>query len=286
MFHRTLRPTRGLALALGAAALLHVSAYAQEDESQHLWAFGGTVFGVSQQAYPGSDQQVTRRVVLPYAVYRGEVLRSDRSSAGVRAIKTPNTELDIGAALSFGGGSDEIDARAGMKKLGTLIEVGPRLKVRLGNYGGGQLRFELPLRAVFDFGDGAKYSGLTLEPRLAYSRQMSPRWSLSTSASVMYADERMSDYFYQVSDADVVPAGGSLPERKAYDARAGQMVSRLSVSSSVNLGRDWRLLGYVRHDTVAGAANESSPLVRKTDGTTVGLGVIYTWLRSNEKARD
>jgi MipA family protein len=280
MFQCGLRPSLGSAVALLAACLPHVSAHAQEDDSQHLWAFGGSVFHLSQQAYPGSNQKVSRTVPLPYAVYRGEVLRSDRSSAGVRAIKTQNTELDIGAALSLGAGSNEIDARTGMKKLGTLIEAGPRLKVRLGNYGGGQLRLEVPLRAVFDFSNGAKYSGMTLEPRLAYSRQMSPRWSLSTSASFMYADERMSDYFYQVSTDD------ALPTRVAYDAHGGLMVSRLTVSSSYNLGRDWRLLGYVRHDSVAGAANESSPLVRKTDGTTFGLGVIYTWLRSNEKARD
>jgi MipA family protein len=280
MFHRMLRPTLGSAIALAAACLPHFSAHAQEDESQHLWAFGGTVFGVSQQAYPGSDQRVKRTVVLPYAVYRGEVLRSDRSSAGVRAVKTQNLELDIGAALSFGADSGEIEARTGMAKLGTLIEVGPRIKVRLGNYGGGQLRMEVPLRAVFDFSNGARYSGLTLEPRLAYSRQMSSSWGLSTSASVLYADERMSDYFYQVSTDD------ALPTRAAYDARGGVMVKRLTVSSSYALGRDWRFLGFFRHDSVAGAANERSPLVRKTDGTTVGLGLVYTWLRSSEKARD
>lgn len=235
---------------------------------------------MSQQAYPGSDQKVKRTVVLPYAVYRGEVLRSDRSSAGVRAVKTQNMELDIGAALSFGADSGEIEARTGMDKLGTLIEVGPRIKVRLGNYGGGQWRLEVPLRAVFDFSNSAKYSGLTLEPRVTYARQMNSSWSLSTSASVLYADERMSDYFYQVSTDD------ALPTRTAYDARGGVMVKRLTVSSSYGLGRDWRFLGFVRHDTVAGAANEDSPLVRKTDGTTVGLGLVYTWLRSSERARD
>jgi MipA family protein len=36
---------------------------------------------------------------------------------------------------------------------------------------------------------------------------------------------------------------------------------------------------------VAGAANEYSPLVKQKNGASVGFGVSYTWLRSEEKAR-
>ena len=32
--------------------------------------------------------------------------------------------------------------------------------------------------------------------------------------------------------------------------------------------------------------NSASPLVRQTTGTTVGLGVSYTWLRSDRRAVD
>jgi len=39
-------------------------------------------------------------------------------------------------------------------------------------------------------------------------------------------------------------------------------------------------------DTVHGAANRDSPLVRQTTGATVGLGVSYTWLRSAARAQD
>jgi outer membrane scaffolding protein for murein synthesis (MipA/OmpV family) len=55
---------------------------------------------------------------------------------------------------------------------------------------------------------------------------------------------------------------------------------------SRSLARDWNLFGFARLDTVAGAANESSPLVRRTTGATVGLGVAYTWLRSQRAAFD
>jgi hypothetical protein len=39
-------------------------------------------------------------------------------------------------------------------------------------------------------------------------------------------------------------------------------------------------------DTVAGAANEHSPLVRQTTGATFGMGVSYNWLRSEQRGRD
>ena len=44
--------------------------------------------------------------------------------------------------------------------------------------------------------------------------------------------------------------------------------------------------GPFRVDTVHGAANRDSPLVRQTTGATVGLGVSYTWLRSAARAQD
>ena len=39
---------------------------------------------------------------LPFVIYRGEYLRIDRGTVGVRAIKTPRTEVDVGFAASLG----------------------------------------------------------------------------------------------------------------------------------------------------------------------------------------
>jgi hypothetical protein len=97
-----------------------------------LWELGGVALGVSQSAYPGADQQVNRALALPYFIYRGDVLRADRDTAGIRAMKTESFELDVGFAGAFGAGSETIAARQGMRKLGTLVELGPRLKWDLG----------------------------------------------------------------------------------------------------------------------------------------------------------
>jgi len=39
-------------------------------------------------------------------------------------------------------------------------------------------------------------------------------------------------------------------------------------------------------DIVEGAANQDSPLVRQTTGGSVGLGLTYTWMRSERQASD
>lgn len=74
--------------------------------------------------------------------------------------------------------------------------------------------------------------------------------------------------------------------RPAYEAKAGLVAWRLATSFTRDLSPDWRLFGFARVDTVQGAANRDSPLVRQTTGATVGLGVSYTWLRSAARAQD
>ena len=74
--------------------------------------------------------------------------------------------------------------------------------------------------------------------------------------------------------------------RPAYEARAGLVALRLATGVLHELSPDWRVFGFARVDTVQGAANRDSPLVRQTTGATVGLGLSYTWLRSARRAQD
>ena len=267
-------------LALVCLALISASATAQDAPGPPLWEVGGVAFGLSQQAYPGSDQQVNRALALPYFIYRGRLLRADRDTAGLRALKTDTFELDVGLAGSFGASSGALDARKGMRELGTLVELGPRLKWRLGaTPGGARLTAEFPLRAVFDLGDGGAHRGISFEPKLTYGRQSGP-WRYGASAGVVMADTRLARTLYQVNAAEAI-AG-----RPAYSAEAGLVTWRLGGSFSRSLSHDWSVFGFARMDSVAGAANEASPLVRRVTGGSAGLGLTYTWLRSEQRATD
>jgi MipA family protein len=254
---------------------------AQARPPQPLWEVGGVAFGVSQQAYPGADQQVQRALALPYVIYRGRYLRADSDTAGLRAVKTPRYELDIGVAGSFGSSSSRIEARRGMPGLGTLVEFGPRLKINLGGTpASGRWRVDLPLRGVFDLSDSVAHRGLSFEPRLNFERRSAAGWRYSVALGALFADQRLADTFYGVSTAQATV------DRAAFDARAGLVAWRASTFVSTDLSRDLTLFGFVRVDTVAGAANRDSPLVRRTTGATAGIGLSYTWLRSTRPAVD
>ena len=132
---------------------------------------------------------------------------------------------------------------------------------------------------MLDVSDGFSSRGWALEPELTWERRQGP-WRLSVSGSAILADRKLADTFYGVTPAQAI-AG-----RPAYEAKAGLVALRLATGFLRELSPDWRLFGFARVDTVQGAANRDSPLVRQTTGATVGLGVSYTWLRSSSRAAD
>lgn len=270
---------RGLlaaAFALGG----HVGAHA-EASTQPLWEVGGVGFGVSQQAWPGASETVRQGLAVPYVLYRGPWLRIDRSSMGLRAVRTAAFELDIGASGSFGTSGASAVARLGMPELGTRVEFGPRAKWQLGAApGGGRWQAELPVRGVFDLSDGFAARGLAAEPEIGYRHDDFGGWRLSAGLSGLWGNRRLAGTFY---DVDAAYATASRP---LYRAQSGLIAWRLGLSASYRLTPDWRLIGFGRLDTVAGAANEDSPLVSQRTGFSGGLGLLWTWKRSDRLGSD
>lgn len=246
---------------------------------QPLWEAGAFALGGSQQAYPGSRQQVRSGLVLPYFIYRGQWVRAEQGSVGVRAARTEDLELDVGFAGSFGSAAKDNDARQGMPAIGWLAEFGPRLKWKLGAapWGGG-LVATLPVRGVFDMSHGLGFRGLAFEPTLAWG-QRSAGWGYGASVSWVVGSQRLADTFYGVAPAFATAA------RPAYEAKAGLIATRMALNLSRRLSPDWRFFAYARADSVGGAANANSPLVERRVGASAGVGLSWTWMRSEEAAR-
>jgi outer membrane scaffolding protein for murein synthesis (MipA/OmpV family) len=257
-------------------------AHAAASAKEPLWEAGALGLAVSQQAYPGADQQVQRGLLLPYLLYRGRYLRADGETAGLRAVHTPRFEFDIGFSGSFGSGGRDIEARRGLPHLGTLVEVGPRLKWNLAGESGapGRWRALFPLRAVADLSDRGAHRGWAFEPELLHDRRLASGWRMSLGAGAIFADRRLAQTFYGVEPAQ------ALPDRPAYAAQRGLVAWRLSSSFSKPLTPDWRLFGFARLQSVAGAANADSPLVRQRGGLSAGIGLSYTFARSGESGAD
>ena len=281
--------TRSIRLGVRAAVPLLALGLAAPAQAQTrpaaadlpLWEFGAGAFAVSQQAYPGASEQVQRGLALPFLIYRGEYLRADRDTVGLRAINQPGYELDIGFAGAFGSRADDSEARRGMPELGTLVEFGPRLKWHLGTVSGdGRLRAEFALRGVFDLDDKFRNKGISFEPRLVWEQRGVGNWRYGASAGALFGNRKLADTFYSVAPAD------ALPGRPAYSAEGGLIAWRLGVSASHEVTPDLRLFVFGRLDSVAGAANRASPLVQETTGGSVGVGLAYTFARSSRRASD
>ncbi len=243
-----------------------------------LWEVGLFGFAASQQAYPGAAERTRRAFGLPFLVYRGKYFRADENTVGVRAISTPLVELDIGFSGSFGASSNDVEIRRGMPALGTLFEFGPRLKLNLpAPFPGSRLRLALPVRAVLDVSDGFQGRGMSFEPDLELSWRLAGGTRVATKAGLILGDRQLNDYLYGVAPA-FATAG-----RPAYDGQAGLIATRLSLGSATALGKGWDLFTFARYDTLHGSANLDSPLVRNKGGASVGIGLAWTFWRSDRR---
>ena len=277
---RHIHSTFGHRLALCLSLAIPALACAQESEGAGLplWEVGVIAGALSTPAYPASNQRNQRALVLPFLVYRGEVLRADRNGVGARLLHTDSVEFDIGFAASLPASSNDIELRRGMPDLGTLIEFGPRIKVKLAEPAPDQrVTFELPLRAVLEFNGGVRQVGYALEPKLAYEWQQRGDWRLKGSASLVLGDQQLNRYFYEV------PAAYATASRPAYDAQAGLIGSRLGLDGIKRLGPDINLFAYARYDWHEGASNRASPLFAQSQGTSVGLALTWTLGRSEAR---
>ena len=270
---------------LGAAPfLLPVSANARQPDASSLplWEVGAFGGAVSTPAYPGSDDRSARKLILPFLLYRGQVLRSDQSGIGARLLHTDLVEFDVGFALSLPARSDHVAARRGLPDLGSLIEFGPRLKVKLAEpTPNRRVRLEAPLRAVMEVKDGLHRQGWAFEPKLVYEIEIDEGlggWTLDASLGAVFGSAALNNYFYEVQPQFATS------ERAAYRAKSGLMLTRAGLSAWRKLGPDLRVFGFTRYDHYANAANRDSALFRQNTGASVGLGFAWTLRRSEARA--
>lgn len=268
-------------VATWATLSLSTHAWAQPEKDRPLWEIGAVAVGLSQQAYPGSSESISGALLVPFGIYRGQWLRVEGGGANLRAINTPSFELDLGASSSLGARADDSVARRGMADLGTLVEIGPRLRWNITDPERAvRWRLDLPLRGVFDLSNGLATRGAVFEPELTYSHRDRKGWSYSTSASLVWANQPMNALFYGVTAQEATST------RSAYDAKAGLLALRLSGRVSVPLNRDTQLITFGRLDNVGSAANQDSPLVQQATGISVGVVLAYTWKQSEARAPD
>jgi MipA family protein len=246
-----------------------------------LWELGVLGGAASTPAYPGSSDHSRRGLLLPFLIYRGDVIRADQSGIGVRLVNNDRMEFDVGLAASLPARSDDVAARAGMPDLGPLLEFGPRLKVRLVDFTpASRLRLDLPLRAVIEARSGLRTQGFTFEPKVVFeARGPQGAWTFDANAGLVLGDRKINRYFYEVAPEFATAA------RPVYAADPGLMLMRTGASGSRLVHPDLRVFGFVRYERYAGAANRDSPLMKRDNGVSAGVGFAWTIKRSRQAAR-
>jgi outer membrane scaffolding protein for murein synthesis (MipA/OmpV family) len=257
-----------------------------EQDLRPIWEAGAFIGVFNSPEYPAADQSQTNVIPSPYFIYRGETLRiGEGAIARAVAVDSSWYELDLSLAGSFNANSDDNPARNGMPDLDFIFELGPQLKVRLGQFeferqGKSELFLNLQTRAAFstDF-SGIAHRGYVFQPQLSYRQRgwLSEKTALSISISPTWATERLHDYFYQV-DSDFVTM-----DRASYDAKSGYLGTDLSLGLSFNATDSMRIFVGGSISMHSGAANEDSPLFKDKSTYSLGLGMVWRLWESEEK---
>jgi hypothetical protein len=249
-------------------------------EPPPLWTAGLFFVAADHAAYPGAEERKRDATLLPFITWRGQILRVVSGAAGLRTLRTPRAEMDFSAAASFGSSGTDSGAREGMPAIGTLVEIGPSLRINLGELReDGERppwRLDLPVRAVFDASRDLDFAGLSFEPRLNWRLYPVGEWVPTLYASLLFGNHALNSMYYGVAPVYATPT------RPAYEAHSGLVATRLGTSFARMIGRDWRLALHASVETVRGAVNADSPVIGRSVDPTVAISITWTALRSAE----
>jgi outer membrane scaffolding protein for murein synthesis (MipA/OmpV family) len=276
-----------IAVALGLMTHGAASQAATPDPSSQqrpLFELGIGAGGGWVPDYPASNQGRARAIVVPYLIYRGEILRSDEEGARARARLSEGIELSLSASGSLPVSSSDNTARRGMPDLDWLGEIGPTLRFTLWRSDRTvrprRILLDTPIRAVFSTDwSSVSFRGLTFSPTLAWEERDLWRSGSRLRASIapVFATGRFMEYFYSVQQPFV------LPDRPAYDADGGYLGTRLTLSWRMPITGRISLVAGGRVENFSGATNAGSPLFRTEWNAAVAIGVSVALWRSEAR---
>lgn len=241
-----------------------------------LWELGLGFSGIRLPDYRGANQSHNYLLPLPYIVYRGTWLKSDRE--GTRAMLFDSTRVKLD--LSFGAAApsrSNTEAREGMPELPGNVEIGPSLNITLDEEVRKRWRLDLrlPLRAAVTLQSSPRYGGATFSPNLNLDLNVPTHgWNIGLLTGPLFANRRYHAQYYEVDPAY------ARADRPAYRARGGYAGWQTLASTSKRFGHTW-VGAFVRLENLHGAVYEDSPLVKRKSALTYGFGVSWVLATSS-----
>lgn len=265
---------------LVASALIALTAGAEEAPEKSLaegsvktWEVGLGLGALVGPDYRGSDEYRTYASPIPYFIYRGKVIQSDRDGVRGRFLQTPRYELSLSASAAITPDADNNKRREGMPELGSTLEIGPSFNLFLsGDSGRRGWQLQLPWREVFAMGgDDAGHVGALFQPQLVYTTQLAD-WRVTYRAGVSFANRDYHAYYYRVAPEY------ARPDRPAAEVSGGYSGWHNGLALSRRFdwqGADLRLALFVRYDNIDHTPMDDSPLVMTHSSGRGGLALIW-----------
>lgn len=256
--------------------LLTPSTYANESSGeiqQKTWELGLGAGVVAGPDYRGSDEYRTFASPIPYFIYRGKYIRSDREGIRGNFLRTDKYEFTLSASASITPDADKSELRDGMPELGSTLELGPSFNINLtGEDFSRGWQLQLPWRAVFAIGgDESGYIGSVIHPQLVYTTKLTD-WTFNYRAGISYASDDYHAYYYSVAPEYATT------ERAAFSAKAGYSGwnNSFSFSRSFDLqGFKTRFAFFIRYDNIEHTDFNKSPLAVSDHSVRGGIAVIW-----------
>lgn len=269
------RLRRGVLLVMLGAASTWQPGWADQ---KPLWELGAGVGAVSFMDYRGADTSHVYVLPLPYFVYRGTFLQADRNGVRGRLFGPDWIELNISVNATTPVRANA--ARAGMPDLRSTIEIGPALDLHLWHSADQKVKFEarIPVRQAFTVQAVPRPIGWIVAPTVSVDvGDVLGRsgWNFGMLTGPLFENRHYNDYFYTVAPQYVTP------DRPAYSATGGYAGMQILASLSKRYPAYW-VGAFVRHDSLAGAAFDLSPLVKRNDYWSAGLGIAWMITRSSQ----
>ncbi len=242
----------------------------KSEEALPLFELGLGIGGLHQPYYVGTKQTRSFAFPVPVPVYRGSILKSDDDGVRAELIKNKRYELDLSLDFNLAVDSEDVDLRRGMDDIGSLLQIGPSLRFKLGGGERDQWLLNLPVRANLEFDNGIDDAGFTFAPNLTYFNYFSWKgkpWRAGLAIGPQFGTTDYQNTYYGVSSEFATQ------NRPEFEADSGYSGSRLLLSlRSKDKDRLW--VWFLRYENISGATFENSPLVETSDG--LSFGVIYS----------
>ncbi len=245
-----------------------------ENELDKKWEFGVGVGSIYGPDYRGSSEYRNYTAPIPYVIYRGKYLRSDREGIRGQFLTFDRIQFTFSANAAITPHTAENKFRQGMPELGSTLELGPSLNIQLtGDETQHGWQLQLPWRAVYAVGGKTdQFVGSIFQPQFIFRDQWD-QWTFSYRMGLTFADQQYHDYYYSVA------AQYATQDRPEYSAHGGYSGwnSQASFYRKLQVNNiDTRVAFFIGYDNLNLTPFSQSPLLETY--SVVHAGVAFIWV--------